>query len=47
MQKKGERIKIRRSWMINPKTRIKKSKRAYSRKNKKALLDLEHERRLL
>lgn len=35
MQKKAGRIKIRRSWCINPKTRIKKSKKAYSRRQKR------------
>lgn len=35
MRKKAKRIKVRRSWTFNPKTRIKKSKKKYSRKNKK------------
>jgi len=34
MDKKAGRVKIRKAWAINPKTRVKKSKRIYSRKNK-------------
>jgi hypothetical protein len=36
--KKKRRIKIRKKWAINPKTRIKESKKAYSRKRQKARL---------
>ncbi|MFH1479528.1 MAG: hypothetical protein ABIG92_07145 [Candidatus Omnitrophota bacterium] len=35
MVKKARPVKIRRSWSIDPKTRVKKSKKLYSRKNKK------------
>jgi hypothetical protein len=34
----GARIKLRRRWKINPKTRIKKSGKIYSRKKLKAVL---------
>ena len=30
--KRKKRIKIRKKWLINPKTRVKKSKKLYSRK---------------
>jgi hypothetical protein len=32
-------IKIRKRWRINPKTRVVKSKKTYSRKKKAALLE--------
>ena len=36
--KKKKRVKIRKFWAINPKTRVKESKKIYSRKkNKKRL----------
>lgn len=35
MDKKARRIKIRKAWSINPKTRVKKSKKIYSRKKLK------------
>jgi len=38
MKKKARRIKIRRSWTINPRTRVKKSKKAHSRKDKKRVI---------
>jgi len=31
--KKSKKIKIRKTWKINPVTRIKKSKKKYNRKN--------------
>ena len=34
MAKKAKRVKVRRSWSINPRTRVKKSKKIYSRKGK-------------
>ena len=33
--RKKKRIKVRRLWNINPKTRIKKSEKKYSRRKKK------------
>lgn len=30
----GKKIRIRKAWKINPKTRVKKSKKLYSRKRK-------------
>ena len=36
-------VKIRRRWKINPKTRVKKSKRAYNRKKHKRKLRKESE----
>jgi hypothetical protein len=41
MDKKARRIKIRKAWSINPKTRVKKSKKVYSRKRNKK--DIENE----
>jgi len=38
VKKKAKRIKVRRSWTINPKTRVKKSEKRYSRKDKMRLL---------
>jgi hypothetical protein len=38
MGKKAKRIKVRKAWKINPKTKLKKSKKLYSRKTKKRLL---------
>ncbi len=37
MHKKVRRIKIRRSWAISPETRIKKSKKIYSRSKRKRI----------
>jgi hypothetical protein len=38
--KAKKRVKIRKRWAINPRTRVKKSKKIYSRKrNKKPLTD--------
>jgi len=33
--KRKTRIKIRKTWAINPKTRVKESKKKYSRKRKR------------
>lgn len=39
--KRKKRVKVRKAWKINPKTRIKKSAKKYSRiKRKKELKDL-------
>jgi hypothetical protein len=45
LKKAGRIIKIRKSWQLNPKTRIKKSKKAYSRKDKKRVIQNEIEAR--
>lgn len=36
MSDKDKRIKVRRSWAINPKTRIKRSSKIYSRRKLKS-----------
>ena len=39
---KKKRIKIRKTWLINPRTRVRESKKAYSReKEKRRLKDME------
>ncbi|MBN1353391.1 MAG: hypothetical protein JW994_01810 [Candidatus Omnitrophica bacterium] len=38
MKKRKKSIKIRKKWVINPKTRIKKSEKIYSRKKSKNLI---------
>ena len=38
MAKKKKRVKVRRSWKINPKTRIKESSKVYKRPKKKVEL---------
>lgn len=35
MKKKKKRIKIRRTWVINPRTKVKESKKKYDRKRAK------------
>ena len=35
MSKKAGVVKVRKAWFINPKTRVKKSEKAYSRSKKK------------
>jgi len=40
-KKNKKRIKIRRRWVINPKTRVKKSKKIYSRKKKRREIENE------
>lgn len=35
MRKKGLKVKIRRRWRINPRTRIREDKKVYSRKKAK------------
>lgn len=37
----AKRIKVRRRWRINPKTRVKESNKVYSRKKAKALAEKE------
>jgi len=39
--KRKKRVKIRKTWKINPRTRIKKSKKLYSRKSRKRRLKKE------
>jgi hypoxanthine phosphoribosyltransferase len=41
--KKIGRIKIRRAWAINPKSRVEKTEKVYSRKNKKRVIKNEIE----
>lgn len=43
----AKKIKIRRRWRINPKTRVKESKKVYSRKRTKEELRKEAEEREL
>ena len=44
--RKDERIKIRRTWEINPRTRIKHSRKAYERTRSKREIERELEREL-
>jgi hypothetical protein len=37
-KRRKEGIKIRRKWVINPRTRVKKSKKLYSRTREKEML---------
>ena len=40
-KKAKKRIKVRKKWVINPKTRVKESKKVYSRKRNKVRIHKE------